>query len=700
MAVALTLVLGFRLLPSRYPSRVGEVSAQTIKAPSRTTFVSKVKTEERQEQAVASVGEVLVYDPEIKRKQINRATEIDQRVSLVRSIEQLSREQKIQSIRQMGDVELSANAAALVLGFDEEQWRGVVAETVRLVNDFLGVSLSSTQATAAKEQVEGRVSASLSSAQRLVATELVRGLIRPNLIVDQAMTERQRQLARQNVEPVQVTLEKGETIVRDGEVVDELGLEKLEAAGLSKPQVQWQDVASVSFLSLLLSLVLGWYIYAFQPAALANWRRMTLFAVVIVGAVLAAKLIIPGRELYYYLFPLAAAPMVVATLLDVQLAIVVTAIMSVLVSYVGAGSLELVVVYMVGGVAGILGVGRADRINRFFLAGAGVALATFLAGMAFWLMVPERTLSHLAWLAAVSLGNGALSASLTVGIFALLGFVFGIATSLHLMELAQPNHPLLRRLSLEAPGTYHHSVVVGSLAERAAEIVGADALLVRVGCYYHDIGKMVRPWAFVENQIPGQNVHDRLDPKTSAQLISAHVTDGLALAQKHRIPAKVRDFIVEHHGTRLITYFYHRATQDGEDVDPGPYTYSGPSPHGKETGIVMLADSVEAAVRSSEDQSPEDIDRLVDKIIEERLAEGQLDHCDLTLRDINLIRGSFKETLEGIYHRRIEYPEVAPRQPLPIAWARRWREGGEPAPPPLGNGNDKGAKGGESGSAR
>lgn len=699
LALALAITLGFRLLPSRYPARVGEVSAQTVKAPSRTAFVSKVKTKERQDQAVAVVGEVLVHDPEVKRKQINRVAEIDQRVSLLRSSEQLSQEQRLQSVRQMGDVELSPNAATMILGLSEEQWRGVVAETVRLVNEILDERLSAAQATVARERVAERTNPSLSAAQRAVVTELAKGLIRPNLLVDETMTEQQRQLARQSVEPVQVTIEKGETIVRDGEVVDALSLEKLEAVGLLKPQMEWPDVAGVSFLSLLLSLVLGWYILAFKPQALANWRRLALLGVVVVGAVLAAKLIIPGRELYYYLFPLAAAPMLVATLLEVQLAIVVTAILGVLASYVGAGSLELVVVYVVGGVAGILGVGRADHINRFFLAGGGVALATFLASAAFWLMIPERSLGRLGWLAVASAGNGVLSASLTVGIFALLGFVFGIATSLHLMELAQPNHPLLQRLSLEAPGTYHHSVVVGNLAGRAAEILGADALLVRVGCYYHDIGKMIRPWAFVENQIAGQNVHDRLDPETSASIIASHVSEGLTLAQKHRIPAKVRDFITEHHGTRLITYFYHRAAQDEASVDPGPYSYDGPRPHTKETGIVMLADSVEAAVRSSEDQSPEEVDLLVDKMVGERLAEGQLDDCDLTLRDIDLIRASFKDTLKGIYHRRIEYPEITPRQPFPIAWARKWRGGGEAPASPSGEMDNRDSKGGSSKSA-
>jgi putative nucleotidyltransferase with HDIG domain len=223
--------------------------------------------------------------------------------------------------------------------------------------------------------------------------------------------------------------------------------------------------------------------------------------------------------------------------------------------------------------------------------------------------------------------------------------------------LAQPNQPLLRRLLTEAPGTYHHSIIVANLAERAAESIGADSLLVRVGAYYHDIGKMLRPGYFVENQIDGESPHTHLDPETSARVIKTHVTDGLALARQHRLPAKVQAFIPEHHGTRMAMYFYAMATKVDPDVPPEWFKYPGPIPQSRETAIVMLADSTEATVRANRDHSQESIERIIDQIIAERLQEGQLDDSGLTLGDLKRIRVAFMSVLRGVYHPRIEYPD-------------------------------------------
>jgi putative nucleotidyltransferase with HDIG domain len=227
------------------------------------------------------------------------------------------------------------------------------------------------------------------------------------------------------------------------------------------------------------------------------------------------------------------------------------------------------------------------------------------------------------------------------------------------MELARPTHPLLRQLQMKAPGTYHHSLVISNLAEQAAQRIGADALLVRVGAYYHDVGKSVRPYFFVENQVDGVNVHERLDPRTSAQIVIAHVTDGLELAKKYGLPQPLRDFIAQHHGNRLASFFYQQALKEagGRPVDEADFRYPGPKPQTRETAIMMLADSVEAAVRAAWPQTAEDIDRVVRKIINDRLVLGDLDECDLTLRDLDQIRLAFVNILQGVYHSRLEYPE-------------------------------------------
>jgi putative nucleotidyltransferase with HDIG domain len=256
--------------------------------------------------------------------------------------------------------------------------------------------------------------------------------------------------------------------------------------------------------------------------------------------------------------------------------------------------------------------------------------------------------------------NGISSGMLAAGAFVTVGVLFGVTTRVQLMELSQLNAPLLRRLQDEAPGTFHHSIIVGNLAERAADLVGADPLLTRVGCYYHDIGKVLQPGMYVENQLGGTSPHETMSPEESSQIIRQHVSEGMELARRERLPARVVEFIPEHHGTRVVAYFYRKAAERDPTTDPAEYAYPGPRPQSKETAIVMLADSTEATVRSSPDRSQERIDQIVEEVIAERVAEGQLDDSDLTLRDLRTIAASFKATMRAVYHPRVQYPEPTP----------------------------------------
>jgi putative nucleotidyltransferase with HDIG domain len=405
-------------------------------------------------------------------------------------------------------------------------------------------------------------------------------------------------------------------------------------------------------------------------------RRLVATACLIAGLVLAAKLYLPlvlpdtGRHFLAYLLPVAAVPMLVAVLFEAPFALVTAAVCALLTTFTGlyisdvsgivslSGNqpLQMAASYLFGGLAGVMVIHRAERLNRFFIAGMGVMAASFLSLLAFWLLDGEREPIDLAWMAGASVLAGGLSAVVTVGLFALLGSVFGVTTRLQLMELAQLNAPLLRRLQDEAPGTFHHSIIVGNLAERAADLIGADSLLVRVGSYYHDIGKMARPGFFIENQLSGANPHDGLAPATSAEILQEHVRHGIELGRRYRLPERVRDFIPEHHGTRLVAFFYRLAAQKDPDVDVEQFTYAGPRPRSRETAIVMLADSTEAMVRAAKDRSQDRIDAMVESVIAERLAEGQFDDCDLTLRDLRVIAESFKRSLRAIYHPRVEYP--------------------------------------------
>ena len=253
--------------------------------------------------------------------------------------------------------------------------------------------------------------------------------------------------------------------------------------------------------------------------------------------------------------------------------------------------------------------------------------------------------------------GGILAAMIAVGAFVLLSRPFGIITRVELMELAQLNHRLLRRLQDEAPGTFQHSVLVGNLAERAADHIGVDPLLVRIGAYYHDVGKLVGPEFFYENLGDADNPHDGLDPLQSTRVIHQHVTGGVEIARREGLPEAIVQFIAQHHGTRLMTYFYRRAAESDADIDPEIFRYDGPKPQSRETALVMLADSSEAAVRADPDRSAEHISEVIEEIIRERVEEGQFDECDLSLRDLRVIADSFGSALNAVYHPRVEYPD-------------------------------------------
>ena len=320
-----------------------------------------------------------------------------------------------------------------------------------------------------------------------------------------------------------------------------------------------------------------------------------------------------------------------------------------------------------GGILAALAVGRGERLNQFFWAGLAVAVVNVGILLVFGLQTITLDPIGLLQLLAAGLINGAISASITLAGFFILGGLFDITTSLQLIELARPDHPLLRYILRNAPGTYQHSLQVSNLAEQAAERIGANAMLTRVGALYHDAGKTLHPQFFVENQLDGNNIHDSLAPEESARIIINHIPDGLDMARRHRLPSSVRAFIPEHHGTLRTMYQYTRALQaaggDPAGVDANQFTYPGPRPQSKETALLMLADGCEASARAQRPKDEADIDHIVRSVIEARLASGQLDDTDLSLRDLQLIRELFVSTLKGVFHPRIEYP--ASQKPVP-----------------------------------
>jgi putative nucleotidyltransferase with HDIG domain len=510
----------------------------------------------------------------------------------------------------------------------------------------------------------------LTAAEASLAATLIKPLVVANSAFSATLTEQARDRAAEAVVDQVKAWERGQTIVRRGDLVDDVSMEAVDQLGLNDGGL---DLVRLSGFVLLTILVVGLLLIWTWRFRRDFWHRnnvLLLLGLLLLVSVFALKLT-ADRAWLPYALPLAAVGILVTVLLDAGVAVILTALIALVAASVNGGGLELAAYVMLGGIAGIVGVRRGERLTVFLQAGVGVFVVQALVVVTFALLGDQDVTGILQLLgaAAVSAGGSAVAA---VGSFAVIGSVFGIVTSFQLLELANPSQPLLRRLLVETPGTYHHSLMVGNLAERAAEVIGADPLLTRVAAYYHDVGKISNPAFFIENQSGGDNVHDELDPETSAQMLKSHVSEGIELAYKAGLPKAIIAFIPQHHGTAVMGYFYGRArelaaapyggmeTGEGrkaaDAVDVRKFRHAGPKPQSREAAIIMLADSTEASVRSLATRDEAAIRAMVARIIEDRIADDQFDECDLTLRDIERIREAFVAQLLGMYHQRVAYP--------------------------------------------
>jgi putative nucleotidyltransferase with HDIG domain len=400
-----------------------------------------------------------------------------------------------------------------------------------------------------------------------------------------------------------------------------------------------------------------------QSMATTDVRRITVVAALFLIFLLSARLIIPTHTIIPYAFPISAYGLTIAALFGVEIAVVTSLPLVILAAYGLPNSMELTLYYLVSTLFGVLALGRARRLVSFAFAGLAVGVTGSVIVLIFRLPLPTTDWVGLATLTAAAFFNGLASASITILLNSALAHFLGSITAMQLVDLTRPDHPLLRLLLREAPGTYQHSLQVANLAEQAAERIGADALLTRVGSLYHDIGKTANPVFFIENQPPGFiNPHEGLSAEQSAALIIRHVTDGLELGRKNHLPQRILDFVLEHHGTGLTRYQYYNAVQaaggDESQVDKDKFTYPGPRPQSRETAILMLADGSEARVRAERPDDDEKLRAVIKSAIKDRIASGQLDDTKLTLNDLTLIAESFSTTLRGLYHPRLTYPRL------------------------------------------
>jgi putative nucleotidyltransferase with HDIG domain len=463
------------------------------------------------------------------------------------------------------------------------------------------------------------------------------------------------------------TIRRGEVILRAGERVTLAHYNKLRALHLVQERIDPITAISLTLLAFGLVAVFCLYLFQFHPAILRSFSNLLLVAVVVCGCLLLFRISSTALGLRFsgdqlgFLGMLASAlgAMLIAALLCPQVAVFVGVALALLTSVMVGAELKFAILSIVSSLVGVQAVtkirNRAGIIQAVVVISAVNALTALVAQGATHANLPDSVWQNVLW----AVIGGAGSVMLFVLIAAWLERPFRVTTHLTLLELSDPSHPLLRRLAMEAPGTYHHSIIVGNLSEAAAEAIGADGLFCRVASYYHDIGKVIRPQFFVENQ-SSENLHNNINPSLSSLIVTSHVKDGVELAEEYKLPPPIIAIIREHHGTCLIKYFYHRAVTSGADeTAPGleyQFRYEGPRPQTKESGIIMLADSVEAASRTLEKPTPGRIRDLIERILRDRLTDGQLDECELTFKDLEKIITTMTRSLMSLLHARVEYP--------------------------------------------
>jgi putative nucleotidyltransferase with HDIG domain len=677
ITAAILAILLIGALPAGVQIEVGEVAKQDIVAP--ITAINSGETERLKEEAARQALREAADDPSFY--QINPAVVlgVEEDVTGVLNLlrqgiapedagdaeqpEQLNISEIDRRLIRDWQIEIPQRNLEAVVSLSLAEFDRFAQITAELVLAAMEERISEDGLRDARDAFEESVKRSgLRDDLEQAAVVLGRQLIRPNLVLDTERVQEAVAQAEQAVQPVQII--QGEIIIRKGDVVRPEHISLMRDVGLLKTGRDYGAAAGRTLLVLAVVALMGVYLRQNRLQVLENPAHMGLVGSVVVTVLLLGRLfsMLAWPEAVY-LNPSALVGLLLTLLLDPKVATMATVVTAVLLGVISDFSWAVGILALVGGLTAVLSVSKVSQRGDLMRAGSIVGGVNVLLMVALGLVGKDSGLLIHSYLGLLS---GVLASIVAIGVLPYLESAFKITSPIRLLELSNPNHPLLRRLMLEAPGTYHHSILVGNLAEAAAEAVGADGLLARVGSHYHDIGKLKRPYFFVENQVGKDNPHDKMAPSLSTLIVTSHVKDGLELASEYKLPDVVTQFIAQHHGTDLVRFFYHRATEASEDssVEEKDFRYPGPKPQGKEVAIVSLADAVEAAVRSLTKPTPGKIEGLVRKIIKDRLNSGQLDESDLTFQDMDRIANAFVKVIMGMFHTRVEYPEKITKEEI------------------------------------
>ncbi|STX10054.1 Predicted HD superfamily hydrolase [Kurthia zopfii] len=666
-----------------YDLKLFQVSPETIRSVKTIEDIEKTKKE--REAAANEVEPVYSYSEEKGKNQVSTVnTFFDDLFESKQNLSDVKKKEKNKAMNKEIDAivkdldslavdvpRIDVNKADLriLLNQDTAELKMMQDEITKAITDQMSVPIRDDRLVEAKASIERsiRYSSVFPESVKGIGIRIARSALVVNETKDIKATKERMELASANIDPTRIL--QGQIIVQEGQVIDREIYRQLEMTGLLSDKVSNKPMIGLAIL-ILLQMIFFYAIFTSnkEKSNFSKTRDLFITVLVYILALVLMELLnlIDGEfdVIIGFLFPAAIVPLLLRILVSERLAILATVMLGLSAGiifqegYSTVMQMEVALYMIISGVSCLIFTRRIENRSKILQTSFQVAGINILF-IAFYLLLTQSnyTWNELLFYLIAAIVSAVVSGALTIGLLPFIESAFGIISSFRLIELSNPNHPLLKKILMEAPGTYHHSIMVANLAEAACEAVGANGLLARVGCYYHDVGKTKRPGFFVENQMNGFNPHDQLPPTSSSDIIIAHVEDGVKILEQYKMPREIIDVAAQHHGTTLVKFFYFKAKELDPDVNEANFRYSGPKPQTKENAIICVADSVEAAVRSMKEPTAEKIRNLVHAIAQDKLMDGQFDECDLSIKELKTIEKIFCDTLNGTFHSRIEYPK-------------------------------------------
>lgn len=673
--VILSVLLSIHLLPNKVSLKLGDISNTDIRACRTATYRDSSETELRKAQAVAAVGRQYDPIPNASEQAVGALKTIFHTVEDARTGETVQANSKVvlKVRKELGNwlgSRISNNSFAIMLSADSKTLRQIEDGSLQILSAAMSKEVREDPVALqdARKNIQANARKLLGSSKITKAvSEVAQDSLRPNQAYSEERTQTKQDKAQDAVQPIYRQIMRGELIISKGDPVLQEHIDKFEALGLRHPKVDYKSVLSITLFVIVAVLVVVALLSKYYPDVYNNFGALLLLSILVIVSTFALRIggsmlglnLTPEQVGYLGILWVVVASMFIAVLLNPHVAVIIASLLSLVLSIPLSNDLRYAASALISALVGIYSVANIRDRSEFLravglLASAGVLMVWIMGGInndpiqqllegSVWSVVIAAIATTIFWFGIMPLERP-----------------FGRVTHISLLELANTNRALLKRLLMEAPGTYTHSMLVGHFAETAADAIGADSLLVRVASYYHDIGKIRRPHFFIENQSI-ENIHDRMNPTLSALVITSHMKDGIDIAKEFKLPKVIQDIIGQHHGTSLVQYFYHQATNGEQDPSTAleqQFRYPGPKPQTKEAAIVMLADSVEAASRCLIKPTLAKIELLVNRIVADKLRDGQLDECELTFREVSKITDAFVRALTGTMHARIEYPDA------------------------------------------